>query len=69
MAERTLLDVKLRELAESTNSAKALSDEVSGSSEETAHVFSTHYEPAYLKNSVGLGGDEPNGVSIRFATH
>ena len=65
--ENTLLAKKLHELASLNPSGKVLGDEVAGSSEETAELFSSRYRPALLRDT-DLGGDQPDGVNIRFGT-
>ena len=63
----TLLDKKLAELFESGESMAEIAEEVAGSSEATAELFSSRYIPPLVRG-VDLGGDTPNGVTIRFAT-
>ncbi len=62
----TLLEKKLNELAHSDKSAREITEEVAATSEETAELFSTRYTPPLLRDE-NLGGDMPNGVTIRFA--
>jgi hypothetical protein len=64
--EQTLLGKKLEELAQSHLGGKEIGDEVAGTSEETAELFSSRYRPALLKGTEE-GGDEPDGVNLRFA--
>jgi hypothetical protein len=65
-ASRTLLAKKLEELAQSQESAREIAEEVAGTSEATAEVFSSRYVPASLQGE-NLGGDTPDGVTLRFA--
>jgi hypothetical protein len=64
--QNTLLAKKLEDVAQSKENGKAVADKIAGSSEETAELFSSRYTPSALKDKQ-LGGDEPDGVTIRFA--
>ena len=64
--EQTLLGKKLKDLVQSHQDGKEMADEVAGTSEETAELFSSRYRPASRKGIEG-GGDEPDGVNLRFA--
>jgi hypothetical protein len=63
---KTLLVKKLEELVRAYPSGKQIADEVAGSSEETAELFSSRYRPASRKG-IDEGADEPDGVNIRFS--
>jgi len=62
----TLLAKKLAVLAQSKQGGKAIADRIAASSQETAELFSSRYTPPALRNKE-LGGDQPDGVIIRFA--
>jgi membrane protein len=66
LEEQTLLGKKLEELAQASPSGKEIADEVAGSSEETAELFSSRYRPAF-RTGEEEGGEAPDGVNIRFA--
>lgn len=65
--DKTLLAKKLNELAAAQPGGKEAADRVAGTSEETAELFSSRYRPA-LRKREEESGDEPDGVTIRFAT-
>ncbi len=66
MGPDTLLGKKLEDHTHSGASGKTIADKIAGTSEETAELFSSRYTPARL-NAGEIGGDAPDGVSIRFA--